>query len=124
MDIAQNQPVNRAFLALNHYISTGDHVGEGVALGEGNKTVLLITWRPREWEDNDNWKRLRARLEELKGEGFALEIREMGANGEFSFAGAVVETSQLDEFATKITERRGPLGWGSMKTFLERNGIE
>jgi hypothetical protein len=126
----ENTPINRVFFALNHYISTGDHVGEGIAMEAGDSIIFAILHRPREWEDKDNWERLKARVEELIDERFPVAIQDLGwAPGpsgdqqEFRAWGIRVRRSELDAFAGKITEKPGPKGWGSMRTFLERQGL-
>ena len=121
--VDQNTPAGRAVFALNYYISTGDHVGEGVAYIKEKSTVLLVAHRPREWEDKDNWERLLARIRELENEKFPCVAIHEGGDGEFTFWGIRVLTSELDNFAAKIKEKPGPRGWGSMYTFLERHGL-
>jgi len=62
----QGTPINRLFFALNHYISTADHIGEGIALPVGGSRVkILVPYNPRELEDADNFRRLVARTDEI-----------------------------------------------------------
>lgn len=124
-----NTPINRAIFALNFYISTGDFIGEGVALEQGSHTLLLVLHNPREWEDKDNWERLQARLLVLERERLLVGVRHLGwspgVNGPQTFQtnAILVETKHLDDFARAVREKPGPRGWGSLYTFLERHNL-
>jgi len=119
-------PINDLFLALNYYISTGDHVGEGVAypLPNGGLAVL-IAYAPRELEDADNWRRLEARLEQIRrDESLLLRIEDQGGTpGGFRGMAVIVALADLPRLTYLLKAAPGPLGWGSMRSFLAQHGL-
>lgn len=58
-------PTNRLFWAINHYVSTGDHIGEGVAQEVGGKLLFLIPVRVAAEQDQRDLAAFRARFDEL-----------------------------------------------------------
>ena len=64
--IDKNSPEGRAMIqgifAVNHYISTGDYIGEGAATEDGLYTRLIIPYRTTHAEDFENWNRLEAAI--------------------------------------------------------------
>lgn len=124
--VTTNSPLSRAFHALNYYMSVADHVGEGIAFEEGAQHVLLMTpYRKTNETDNSDYLALHARLEEIKPL-LAIEIRsDLGLRKGITLAGVKVHKGELDNFARLLIEAPGPLGWGSMRAFLEeRNALE
>jgi hypothetical protein len=121
---SQQGAINDAMLALNYYISTGDHIGEGVAIPlPSGEIALLIAFAPHELEDADNWNRLEARLIEMHGEGLKLKIENEGQQGIFVMIRLILKELDLPAFTTALKSKPGPLGWGSLYTFLERHGL-
>ena len=112
------------FIGLQHYMSTADHIGEGVAwLEDGGRIGVGLPYNPRELEDKDNYERLASRLRELKREGFDLTIDEGVMKGQFKGASVSVRESDLPALTKKLREAPGALGWGSLYTFLQRHGL-
>ena len=42
MKQVRNTPLNRLYLAINHYISTGDHIGEGISNDLGSHIQMMV----------------------------------------------------------------------------------
>ena len=117
-------PVNRLFFAINHYVSTGDHIGEGVAQDRGGGQVcVLVPFNPRELEDKDNFDRLKARLEQLQqgrnADAPRFTLAYQGQGGRFSVWGLTIQSTDCDALADLLVEEPGPLGWGSCKFTID-----
>jgi hypothetical protein len=134
--VLENTTVNRAMFALNFYLSTGDYIGEGVALDNylhpatgKDCTMLMVTYDPLNPEDAGNWDKLHARLKELIAENLVIELKDEdwtpGHRGPQTFRSflIVVETLRLDEFARAVREKPGPKGWGTSYDYLKRYGL-
>lgn len=117
-------PVNRLFFALNHYISTGDHVGEGIALDSAvpGVTIFAVPVNRHMEQDREDWRRLLARLKEIEADeslNLPVRITEEGQQGLFDLYLLHVPTPTLDELSRVLREKPGPLGWGSMKATID-----
>lgn len=117
MEIANSNRLGRLFLAINRYVSTGDHYGEGIALELSHKKVRVlipVTAAPKsKTEQNDfaNFKALKARLEELEDE-VELQLSIIGLEGKHCFWGLDLNKEDIPELINLIEEEPGPLGWG------------
>ena len=119
-------PYKEVFLALNYYISTGDHIGEGQARPLGNGRVhLLIPYAPREREDKENWERLQARLTQIQTQDkLALSVVDLGpASGNFRVMAIEIAAADVARLAQVLKAKPGPLGWGSLHAFLQQHGL-
>jgi hypothetical protein len=126
IDIGKEGPINDAFLALNHYISTGDHVGEGIAMyWHDGRIAFNVPYAPRELEDKDNWTRLEARLHQMQADDdFSVEIQDGGMTpGGFRVMILLLAEDDVPAFTLALKEKPGPIGWGSMRSFLISKGI-
>lgn len=106
--------INKLFWAINHYVSTGDHISEGVSEDLGDSILVLLPVNPDLPVDMQDFERFRARLDEL-GEKI---------DGPFESVGFLLYTWQVaksdtNKFARLLTEKPGPLGWGSMKETID-----
>lgn len=128
----QDRPLNRLFVALNHYISTGDHVGEGVATPEGTIHQVLLAHRPSDATDAADWEKLQARLDELKSQGLGLKLTDEGRVPNVPGPGGPqqmhlhalhVPTGQVAWLTSLLREKPGPLGWGSFYETLRAHGL-
>ena len=58
-------PLKRLIIAINHYISTGNHFGEGFALGEGSRVRIVIPVNLYMERDQKDFEAFRSRLDVL-----------------------------------------------------------
>ena len=119
----QSGPINRLFFAINHYVSTGEHLGQGVALeGDDPGTLLLqIPYDPDNPTHAEDFERFRARLEEItQEEGLRGELREMGWAGKIRVAVVLVRKEELTPLADGLMEKPSDLGWGSGKAAIDQ----
>lgn len=111
-------PTNRLFWAINHYVSTGDHIGEGVAQEVGGKLLFLIPVRVAAEQDQRDLAAFRARFDEL-AEPYQTAMRYMGEYDGFELWGFALAEDQADDLAADLTVRPGALGWGSGKAVID-----
>ncbi|NBB84978.1 MAG: hypothetical protein GVY12_01985 [Bacteroidetes bacterium] len=121
----QNTPLNRLFLSINHYVSTGDHFGEGVAMPTSTGRVLvMVPVNTRMEQDRQDFDAFRARFDEMAGR-FDTELQDIGRDGLFHFWAFEIDETRMDELSEALRERPGPKGWGSGKTIIDNhNWIE
>lgn len=113
-----NSPLNALFLAINHYMSTGDHAGEGVSMEAPDDRVLLVLAVNRTLTtDQQDFQKLRARLEELREE-FPFTLKNEDDHAVFIIWSLTVRTCDILPLARRLLEAPGPLGWGSMEPLL------
>jgi hypothetical protein len=115
----EDTPLNRLFFALNYYISTGDRIGEGVALPAGQQggselVKLLIPVNTRMEQDQQDFAALRARLDQL-----GCELDDLGRQGVMHLHGLTVARDEMDALAQKLRAEPGPKGWGSVKETID-----
>jgi hypothetical protein len=110
---------NRLIFAINHYVLTGEDVGEGVmgALGDG-RFMVYIPVEHRSPTRVADFECFRSRFDELAPlYGTTLEfVGRGGASDEWRFA---IRGDQMDALATDLRERPGQSGWGSTKEEAE-----
>lgn len=119
-------PLNRLFLALNHYISTGDHFGEGVALPESDPALrlvrVLIPVNRTMKQDRVDFEKLRSKFDELAAAGeFPVRLEHMGREGLFEYWSFVVPEFRMDDLAAELRRAPGPAGWGSGKAIIDQH---
>ncbi len=107
-------PLKRLIIAINHYISTGNHFGEGFALGEGSRVRIVIPVNLYMERDQKDFEAFRSRFDELADE-FNSELEDMGRGGLMRVWTFLVDYKRVDELARAFRERPGSLGWGSRK---------
>lgn len=118
----QNEPLNRLLFAINHYVSTGDHVGEGIALPTGREgdpsreQLVMIPVNTKMEQDREDFAAFGARLNEL-----GWELEKMGRDGIFEFYALRIREDEMDALAEKLRERPGQEGWGSMKETIDKH---
>lgn len=106
-------------LAINHYISTGDHIGEGIAVPDGDKVRIMIAVNKAMEQDIKDFKAFQAKFNEIKGQ-FKLRLEDGGSNGIFHMYSFLVKESDMDTLASALTQAPGPKGWGSLKPLIDR----
>jgi hypothetical protein len=126
-----NSPLNRLFFAINHYISTGDAIGEGVALVEGMQkssdepaananAVILLAVNSKDQTDTADFEKFVSRFSQLQAR-FSTSLKNLGKANEFWQYSFSIAYGQCDDLAQALIEQPGSLGWGSMKSMLEKN---
>ena len=127
----QDSPVNRLFLAINHYVSTGDHVGTGMALpsddaimrGDGtphpnDRLMIVIPVRTADDRDLDDFNAFRSRFDQL-AHRFGLVLEPLENEGEMGVWGFGIRYRYCDALADALIEQPGPAGWGSCKDLID-----
>jgi len=132
LTILKDTPLNLLFVAINHYVSTGDHLGEGFALPEGpqrhtkgephaqDKVRILILVNLSNKTDIEDYEKFRSRFNQLAPE-FKTRLENMGKEQNMQVYSFVVKYEQVPELTQKLTEKPGPLGWGSMKDLIDKH---
>ncbi|GMV04677.1 MAG: hypothetical protein AMXMBFR53_09570 [Gemmatimonadota bacterium] len=106
-------------LAINHYISTGDYLGEAVT-GEGDDAwCVMIPVNQTLAEDCDNFRRLQARMEELSGQG-EWKLRHERRRMHFEVWVLEVTRRDLEPLIRALWAKPGPLGWGTCKAVVDQ----
>ena len=125
-------PLNRLFIAINHYVSTGDHLGEGTAIGEGiqrhmtgephalDLVRLLLMENTTDPTDVADFAAFASRFSELAGQ-FDTHLKWEPQQGKFRMYSFVIKYGQANELANALTEQPGPAGWGSMKELIDEH---
>ena len=114
--------LNRLFIAINHYVSTGDRIGEGVATVEEDRLQILLPVKARDPRDAEDFRRFCARFDELAPRfGLSLEFK-ANAIG-MDVWGFLIDPDQIDALSSALRERAGPLGWGSIYRELAECGL-
>lgn len=117
-------PINRLFFAINHYVSTGDHFGEGMAAPSAPGWVtILIPVNVSLQQDQADFEAFRSRFDELAAE-FGLTMAWHGEEGGFELWSFDVREQDADRLATALRERPGKAGWGSGKAVIDRHRWE
>ena len=112
-------PVNRLFFAINHFVSTGNHIGEGIALPVGSKIRMLIPVNTVMTQDLQDFAAFRSRFLELAPR-FALTLTGPENNGLFDIYYFDIEPGRMDELAQELRKKPGPKGWGSSKKVIDQ----
>ena len=123
VDVQEHGSVNDVFLGINHYISTGDHYGEGAALDTGaGGLAFVVTYDPSSPQEIADLTALRVRLEELRQTGIGLREetlpRAAQGLGQFNFLLLHVHQDDLIRLAQGLVREPGKAGWGSTYPLL------
>lgn len=111
-------PINRLFWAINHYVSTGDHIGEGVATQRDGAWVLCILVYYKKEQDCRDIAALRSRLSDS---GLPRhELAYGGKMGEVEIWNLIVADVDVLPLADALVSAPGALGWGSGKAVIDR----
>lgn len=126
----EGTPLNLLFVAINHYVSTGDHIGEGIAQAEGpqrkgeplpNELIqILILVNPALPTDTADFTKFKSRFSELEKE-FSTRLESHGRQDNFLAHSFTIRYRQCESLTQALTEKPGPLGWGSMKPLIDQH---
>lgn len=122
MDIkpVQQTPLNRLFLAINHYISTGDHLGEGIANDLGTHVQVIIPVNQKMQVDRLDFEKFQSRFVELEAE-LGSKLKFEGEQQYFRMYSFKIDITDMDLLAEKLIEKPGKLGWGSMYELIQKH---
>lgn len=110
---------NRLLFAINHYVSTGDHIGEGIVAPIGGDRFLIpIPVNRTLSADQADFACFRSRFNELAPD-YGTQLEYAGGNGVFDFWHFSIRADQMDALAADLRARPGPKGWGSEKAKIE-----
>lgn len=130
--LGNNTPLSRLFVAINHYISTGDHIGEGNAIPEGpsisrtgephpaDKIRIILLVNTTDKADLSDFEKFKSRFSQV-AKDFNTKLESGGRERHFLVYTFVIKYGFCNELAQKLTEQPGPLGWGSMKELIEKH---
>lgn len=111
--------INHLIVAVNQYVSTGDHIGEGIAAETADRKRYLLYIPVGKYSplDQEDFKRLEARIAELPLD--LLLLPEPTPHPQFDFYILSLRQEDADTLIDLLLERPGPLGWGSPKPLVE-----
>lgn len=125
-------PLNQLFMAINHYISTGDKIGEGISLikrqqqfstGEPaayDRVQILLAVNDTNPTDRVDFTKFVSRFKELQAL-FSTTLEALPQMPGFKCYSFTIKYGQCEELARELTKQPGALGWGSMKSLLEKH---
>ncbi len=133
MDIRLNNPAETAAfylgLAINHFVSTADHVGIASIMAEGNdQPFVIIPVNKTSAVDQENVRRLRDRLLWMKplllrnGIQVSLDDKPVTTSGDFETYRLTVPVKVNDMLllAGAVAAAGEPTGWGTCKRDVDR----
>lgn len=96
----QGTALNDMFFAINHYLSTSEYIGSGLAIEDGDSVIAMVLYDPSNPTDSDDWARFVSRLREVA------TPHTLSAESE---ARAIVPNESAEAFARHINDSR-PIG--------------
>lgn len=130
----RNSALNKLFLAINHYVSTGDHIGEGTAVphgpqksrtgepADGDRIMILVFVNRTDEVDLKDFTCFRSRFSELESE-FNVKLKNDGTEQQFQRWSFVIYYRQALPLAKALAEKPGSAGWGSLKKIIDQHNI-
>ena len=118
MHLLTDSSANKLVLAINHFLSIGDHVGEGIGLETDGKLMILIPVNTLMSQDREDFNSFLARFNQIKEE-FSIELEPQGQHGIMETYSLTIEKSLISAVADRLIEEPGPLGWGSTKAKVD-----
>lgn len=119
------QPINDLAWSLNHYMALAEHLG--VCFGRETPNDAITVWIMVNQEmdqDQENFRRLRARLDEIRDEGeWRFSLRKEERRGKFVIHSLIVPQEEVDDLINLLREKPGPEGWGSTRNVLLERGL-
>jgi len=81
--VKNGEPLSLLFVAINHYISTGDHIGEGIALEEGSQKVrVVVAVNTTLKDDREDFLKFKSKFDAIKLK-FQTRLDDHGREGIF-----------------------------------------
>jgi hypothetical protein len=117
-------PINDLFLAINHYVSTGDLYGEGVALDLGGDLRLVqIPYDPKSADDAEDYRKFSVRLGEIlqQHRDLAGPLKTLDRLPRFVIAGFEIDEGRMRDLARELVRHPGSAGWGTGKALIDQH---
>ena len=113
--------INNLVVAVNQYVSTGDHIAEGVAYQTppGDHYVLAIPVSKSLPLDQEDFSKLRARIAEIAKSLPVNLHKDPTSDPRFDYWMLSIHEDSVDTLIDALLERPGPLGWGSPKPLVD-----
>lgn len=118
----EGTPENRLIFAINHYVSTGDHFGEGIFFEKGNQTVFALPVNAKNPTDLDDFQKFKSAIDALSLDSVELVVAEStGAGSRFLMHELHVDSEAIPSLADQLMDSPGPEGWGSPKAIIDEH---
>ena len=116
-------PINDLFYAVNFYISTGDHIGEGKAgETEDGQLLVIIPLSKTNAEDQADADRLEQRVTEIQNSGAVEVVLERHKDaGAFDYLLLKVAAEDARPLARELVRQEGGKGWGTPKRDIDKH---
>ncbi len=118
-------PANDMIWAINHYISTGDRLGEGTAMEDDiGDYVFVISYDPKNPDDFADYGRFKRRIAEIVAARRNLRICLVDTGdkqGRFLNAFLHVCPADLRRLAAELVRSCGEAGWGTPKAVIDKH---
>ena len=124
LDVIGEGPVRDMILAINHYVSTGDHIGEGIALeGLSGDYLFAVPFDPQSADDLADARCFERRLREIVEDqpAILLSVSEQKEPGQFDYLLVSILPSDLRKVAAALVRSAGQAGWGSGKPLIDEH---
>lgn len=110
------------FVSINHYIETGDQVGQGWVLDGGDWVLVLLPVEAFSDEDKSNFACLESRLDELNFKFFdsRTELIRMGYHDGMDLFALRVRKDQVYGMSRFLVSEPGLEGWGTAKEYVDQ----
>ncbi|HIJ87422.1 MAG TPA: hypothetical protein HPP97_06995 [Desulfuromonadales bacterium] len=108
---------SRVIHAINHFICIGDDIGIGGMIPDGENLIFLIPLNPKSRTEVHDLNTLHSRLKEIECPKFKFE--DWGEIEKIRTFSITINFNDCDAFATVLSEKPGPLGWGSSKKTID-----
>ena len=114
-------PINDLFYAVNFYISTGDHIGEGKAgETEDGQLLVIIPLSKTNAEDQADADRLQQRVTEIQSSGaVGVTLERHKDTGAFDYLLLKLAAGDARPLARELVRQRGGKGWGTPKRDID-----
>ena len=108
---------SRVIHAINHFIRIGDDIGIGSIIPDGDNLIFLVPFNPNSQADLRDINTLHSRLVEIECPMFKYE--DWGEIEKIRTFSITINFDDCDAFAKLLSEKPGPLGWGSSKKTID-----
>ena len=108
---------SRVIHAINHFICIGDDIGIGSMIPDGDSLIFLVPFNPKSRADVHDINTLHSRLKEIDFPKFKYE--DWGEIEKMRTFSITINFNDCDAFAKVLSEKPGPLGWGSSKKLVD-----
>ncbi len=124
IDIKQNGPLNDLIFAITHYVSTGDYVGECIALEsetDPDAIIILLTENTSDPVDSADFAKFMARAKEIAATGLYATFAKAGSSAPFRSTMFTLRNSDVPAWALALLSSPGAGEWGSLKPILDQH---